>query len=59
MALLITVLKDPAQALQLSSKDWDLLIRQARHANLLGRLYRIFEQSGELRAIAELSLIHI
>lgn len=53
MALLITVLKDPAQALQLSSKDWDLLIRQARHANLLGRLYRIFEQSGELRAIAE------
>jgi hypothetical protein len=53
VALLISILKDPLQARQLDSKNWDLLIRQARHANLLGRLYRVLEQSGELPAIPE------
>lgn len=37
-ALLIQVLIEPARIERLALADWDLLIRQARHANLLGRL---------------------
>ncbi len=37
-ALLIHVLLVPASALDLNLQEWDLLIRQARHANLLARL---------------------
>jgi Uncharacterised nucleotidyltransferase len=36
--LLLQVLLHPQQALSLSPADWDLLIRQARRANLLSRL---------------------
>lgn len=48
MALLITILKNPERARHLCQSDWDVLIRQARHANLLGRLFRILESLGEL-----------
>lgn len=53
VALLISVLKDPAQVQQLNAKNWDLLVRQARHANLLGRLYHVLQNSGLLPAIPE------
>ncbi len=59
MSLLISVLKDPAQARSLSPRNWDILIRQARHANLLGRLYRILEGSGELPAVPERPYNHL
>lgn len=36
--LLVEVLLAPAQAARLSPADWDLLIRQARRANLIARL---------------------
>lgn len=36
---LLAALRDPQSVLQLSPSQWDLLIRQTRHANLLGRLY--------------------
>ncbi|HHM06182.1 MAG TPA: hypothetical protein ENJ19_10640 [Gammaproteobacteria bacterium] len=36
--LLVRILRDPATAAGLTQKDWDLLIRQARSANLLARL---------------------
>ena len=52
-ALLISILNDPAQVRQLTPVEWDLLIRQARHANLLGRLYRLLEQSEEHAGIPE------
>ena len=43
-ALLTQALIQPESLSGLSLKDWDLLIRQARHANLLGRLaYRLTE----------------
>lgn len=58
-ALLISVLKDPAQVRRLPPKSWDILIRQARHANLLGRLYRVLEKSGELPATPEPPLNHL
>lgn len=53
MALLISVLKTPALTRQLSPVEWDVLIRQARHANLLGRLYRVLETSGDLPAVPD------
>ena len=36
--LLTQVLVEPESISRLTLRDWDLLIRQARHANLLGRL---------------------
>lgn len=37
--LLIDILKHPERVQRLAIRDWDVLIRQARHANLLGRLH--------------------
>jgi len=59
VALLISVLKNPARVRQLNAKNWDVLIRQARHANLLGRLYQVLEKSGELPAIPERPRNHL
>ena len=42
--LLIDILCDPAAAANLAPAQWDRLIRQARHANLLGKLHRLLEQ---------------
>lgn len=39
LPLLTRVMRDPAAATALAAPDWDLLVRQARHANLLGRLH--------------------
>ncbi|MDD2988488.1 MAG: nucleotidyltransferase family protein [Zoogloea sp.] len=36
---LLAALRDPHSVRQLSPAQWDLLVRQTRHANLLGRLY--------------------
>ena len=36
--LLTRILIQPKLSAQLTLRDWDLLVRQARHANLLGRL---------------------
>lgn len=39
LPLLTRVLRDGRAAGELTLPDWDLLVRQARHANLLGRLH--------------------
>ena len=39
--VLINVLRNPPSASSLRLSEWDLLIRQARHANMLGRLHAI------------------
>ena len=41
MNLLVSALRQPDSVSTLSPGDWDLLIRQARHASLLGRLGEI------------------
>ena len=38
-ALLTRVMRDAGVARELSMPQWDVLVRQARHANLLGRLH--------------------
>lgn len=42
-ALLLHVLREPARVAGLTPADWDLLVRQARSAGLLGRLGAIIE----------------
>lgn len=41
--LLVEVLLAPEKAVRLSATDWDLLIRQARRANLIARLASVLE----------------
>jgi hypothetical protein len=45
-ALLLQTLRDPQRVSRLSPAEWDLLIRQARAAGLLGRLAAQIEQHG-------------
>lgn len=59
MSLLIRALRNPAAVREFQTPDWDILVRQARHANLLGRLYRKFGQSGLLPEIPERPLNHL
>lgn len=46
MSLLLRVLRHADEARHLSPLDWDLLVRQCRHANLLGRLHQRLEAAG-------------
>jgi hypothetical protein len=46
MSLLLRILRQPDEARHLSPAEWDLLIRQTRHANLLGRLYHRLKAAG-------------
>ncbi len=50
-SLLVQIWLHPEACRQLDERAWDLLVRQARHANLLGRLYLVFEQHGLLEAV--------
>ena len=43
---LLAALRDPHSVRQLSPAQWDLLVRQTRHANLLGRLYERLCSAG-------------
>jgi len=53
MSLLRQVLLDRRRIVALSALDWDLLVRQARHANLLGRLYRCLQAEGLLSQVPD------
>lgn len=46
LPLLTQVLRDPGAANNLPLPAWDLLVRQARHANLLGRLHHHLAGAG-------------
>lgn len=45
LPLLTRVMRDPAATQALAAPDWDLLVRQARHANLLGRLHHHLQRA--------------
>jgi Uncharacterised nucleotidyltransferase len=45
-ALLLEVLAEPGLVAGLAETEWDVLVRQARHANLLGRLSLLLDASG-------------
>ncbi len=46
MSLLVRIFRQPGEARRLNACDWDLLVRQARHANLLGRLHHRLHAAG-------------
>ena len=46
--LLLTALRNPESALSLGLEDWDLLVRQARRADLLARLCVLLGEQGLL-----------
>jgi hypothetical protein len=50
---------EPRQALNLTLCQWDLLIRQARSANVLARLYYFFDSEGVLKHIPTQPFAHI
>lgn len=51
--LLPSLLRDPAAAFSLTLADWDRVIRQARHANLLARLDYLLQQVGDVGQLPE------
>ncbi len=57
--ILCTVLIDPQLALTFTLRQWDLLIRQARSANLLARLGYLFESAELLNQLPTQALAHI
>mgnify|MGYP002713027809 CR=1 FL=1 len=57
--LLLKVLKTPAIILELTPSSWDLLVRQARVANLLGHLYWLLIDSGLERDIPRQPKFHL
>jgi hypothetical protein len=48
MNILLTALRDPAQAATFGVEEWDLLLRLARHTRLLGRLAVCMDDLGLL-----------
>jgi len=57
--LVAQVLRQPKIAVSLSLAEWDLLIRQARHADLLARIYTMLDEQGMIDSIPAKPLIHL
>ncbi|WP_173062485.1 nucleotidyltransferase domain-containing protein [Sulfurimicrobium lacus] len=49
--LVLQALRQPGSLISLSLEDWDLLLRQARQANLLARLYVLLDEHGLLEQV--------
>ena len=56
-SLLKKIWLHPQDCAALSEAEWDLLVRQARHANLLGRLHHQLEDAGV--AVHERARVHM
>lgn len=57
--LLIQVLKAPQTATGFTAVEWDLLIRQAKAANLLAHLYMVFADQGLEGKIPDQPALHL
>lgn len=57
--LLCAVFINPGQVLELDLPQWDLLIRQARRADMLARLQLLFEEAGVSGQIPTQPRLHI
>lgn len=49
--LVLQAFRQPETLISLSLADWDLLLRQARHANLLARLHVLLDERGLLERV--------
>ena len=57
--LLIRGLIDISVVSEFSMSDWDLFIRQARHANLLAKMYYLLKESELLEKVPQQALLHL
>jgi len=57
--LVAQVLRQPKIAVSLGLAEWDLLIRQARHADLLARIYAMLDEQGMIDRIPGKPLAHL
>lgn len=57
--VIVRVLRDPQSACALTLVEWDLLLRQARTANLLARLAYLFERHGIAGCVPEQVTRHL
>jgi hypothetical protein len=57
--VILRVLRDPQSACRLTLSDWDLLLRQARAANLLARLDWLVQQHGVAACVPEQVANHL
>ncbi|BAN36151.1 hypothetical protein SCD_n02343 [Sulfuricella denitrificans skB26] len=57
--LVAQVLRQPKTAVSLSHTEWDLLIRQARHADLLARIYTMLDDQGLIDSIPARPRAHL
>lgn len=59
LPILVTLLRDSTSSHSLTLADWDLVIRQARSANLIGSLYTILRRADQLKYVPEPALRHM
>jgi len=57
--LVISLLREPCNATKLSAQDWDLLVRQARHADVMGQLHSRLSDAGQLDNMPEAARRHL
>lgn len=57
--LVVTLLRETGRAAGLSASEWDLLVRQARHADVMGQLHARLSDAGQLDALPETARRHL
>ena len=58
-SLLVEVLRHPSRVASLDPGGWDLLVRQARRAELLAHLYAVLDEEGLRASIPPAPLAHL
>ncbi|MHB1083325.1 MAG: nucleotidyltransferase domain-containing protein [Thiobacillus sp.] len=51
--LVVTLLREPGNATRLSASEWDVLVRQARHADVMGQLHARLSDAFQLDNVPE------
>ncbi len=57
--LVLRAFRQPGSLRSLSLEDWDLLLRQARHANLLARFHALLDEHGLLEQVPQQPREHL
>lgn len=57
--LVVTLLREPGNATRLSTHEWDQLVRQARHADVMGQLHARLSDAGQLGNVPEAARRHL
>ncbi|MES1981066.1 MAG: nucleotidyltransferase family protein [Pseudomonadota bacterium] len=57
--LVLRAFREPDSLVSLGLAEWDLLLRQVRHANLLARLYTVLEERSLLQQVPSQPLEHL